>query len=165
MSYTIEPLRSDHERATFVCGKDSLDRYLKQQASQDIKRHLATVYVLCESPSLVILGYYTLSALSVVPQDLPEALARKLPRYPLLPAILIGRLARDHRYPGQRLGERLLLDALTRSLHSGIGAIAVIVDALDDEAQRFYEAYGFRLIPDTNRLLLAMSTIEGLVPR
>lgn len=163
MSYVIEPLVSDRERAAFACGKEPLDRYLTHQASQDLKRHLATVYVLCEPPSRTVIGYYTLSALSVTPQDLPDAMARKLPRYPLLPAILIGRLARDLRYPGQRLGERLLHDALTRSFWSGIGAIAVIVDAIDDEAGRFYEAYGFRFIPDTNRLLLPMATVGGLI--
>src|ERR1700730_14382288 len=115
MSYVIEPLRPDHEREAFSCGKEPLDRYLTQQASQDLKRHLATIYVLCEPPSRTVLGYYTLSALSVTPQDLPAALARKLPRYPLLPAILIGRIARDLQYPGRRLGERLLHDALRRS--------------------------------------------------
>lgn len=165
MSYLVEPLAPDHERAAFTCRKEPLDRYLTQQASQDLRRHLATIYVLCEPPARTVIGYYTLSALSVRPLHLPEALARKLPRYPLLPAILIGRLARDQRYPGQRLGERLLKDALSRSFQSGIGAIAVIVDAIDDEASRFYEAYGFRSIPDTNRLLLPMATIAELVKR
>ena len=165
MNYTIETLQPDHDRSGFSCGKEPLDRYLTQQASQDLKRHLATVYVLCEPPSRTVIGYYTLSALSVAPQDLPEALARKLPRYPLLPAILIGRLARDQRYPGQRLGERLLLDALRRGLAMGLGAIAVLVDAIDDEAARFYEAYGFQAIPGTARLLIPMATIERLAPR
>lgn len=163
MSYEIEPLAPDHERAAFSCGKESLDWYLTQQASQDLRRHLATIYVLCEPLARTVIGYYTLSALSVRPHDLPEALARKLPRYPLLPAILIGRLVRDQGYPGQRLGERLLKDALTRSYQSGIGAIAIIVDAIDDEAASFYEAYGFQYIPETNRLLLPMATIAGLV--
>jgi len=162
-SYAVEPLASDHDRTAFSCGKESLDRYIKQQASQDVKRHLATAYVLCASPSRVVIGYYTLSALSVEPGDLPADMARRLPRYPLLPAILIGRLARDRGYPGQRLGERLLKDALTRSLVSGIGAIAVLVDAIDDEARGFYEAYGLRSIPATKRLLLPMATVEGLV--
>jgi GNAT superfamily N-acetyltransferase len=161
--YIIEPLDRSHDRAAFTCGVDSLDRYLQQQASQDIHRDLTVVYVLREPQSSTVIGLYTLSASSLEPTDLPENLARRLPRYPTLPAALIGRLALDSRYHGQGLGEHLLLDALHRCLtiSEQMGTLAVLVDAKVDAARSFYERYGFQRFRDQPyKLFIPIKTIE-----
>ena len=162
----IEPLGDTHDRAAFSCGVDPLDRYIKQQARQDVRRHLAGVMVLrlIQEPA-TIAGYYTLSATSVTLEELPPTDRKHLPRYPL-PAILIGRLAIDRRYQKQGLGEYLLTDALQRSLRAEIGAVAVVVDAKDDRARSFYERYGFQRFPEREyRLFLMMKTFEELYVR
>ena len=101
------------------------------------------------------------------PGELPEAVARKLPRYQLLPATLLGRLAVDQRQRGIGLGGALLLDALHRAYRqsSQIGSVAVIVDAIDDDARRFYRHFNFNELPNrTDRLYLPMKTIVSLFP-
>jgi GNAT superfamily N-acetyltransferase len=161
--YVIEPLSRYHDRAAFTCGVESLDHYLQQQASQDIRKDLAVVYVLHEPQSPIVIGFYTLSASSIEPTNLPENLVRRLPRYPTLPAALIGRLAIDSRFHGRRLGEYLLLDALHRclSISEQMGTLAVLVDAKDDSARQFYERYGFlRFKQQEYRLFIPMKTIE-----
>ena len=130
----IEPLRNGHNRADFSCGNASLDRYLKEQAGQDLRRACATPFVLVsERGDTTILGYYTLSSYGIDVGNLPADVARKLPRYPLIPATLLGRLAVDRRFQGRGMGEFLLLDALHRSLEESaeIAAAAVVVDAID----------------------------------
>jgi GNAT superfamily N-acetyltransferase len=112
-----------------------------------------------------ILGYYTLSAFGVDPGSLPAAVARRLPAYPLMPATLLGRLAVDQRHRGQGIGEFLLMDALHRAYvqSSQIAAIAVVVDAIDDQAARFYRHFNFIPLPDRpDRLFLPMKTIAAL---
>ncbi len=162
----VEPLAPHHERGAFSCGVPSLDRYLIQQARQDAVRRVAAVFVLVGDSPNEIAGYYTLSASSVRLSDVPQEFAKRLPRYPLVPAILLGRLAVDTRFRGHRHGEYLLLDALDRSLRNSaeIGATAIIVDAKDLEARSFYERYGFtRFSPDASRLFLPMKTVEKLL--
>lgn len=161
--YRIEPLDPHHDRAGFRCGVAPLDRYLQQQASQDARKRVAAPFVLIEEPSGMIAGYYTLAATAIQLRDLPPAIASKLPKYPLVPATLLGRLAIDERYRG--LGERLLLDALYRSwrLSSEIASVAIVVDAKDDRAQAFYLRYEFLPFPEQNkRLFLPMSTVGRL---
>ena len=163
--FTLEPLGPHHARAAFSCGVAALDRYFREQAGQEMRRRVAVVYVLVERDTAAIAGFYTLSATGIDVSALPAELARRLPRYPRLPAILLGRLAIDQRFRGQDLGKGLLLDALARGYHlSGqIGALAVVVDAKDDAARRFYEHFGFRrLADDENRLFLEMATIASL---
>lgn len=162
----IGPLRKDHDRAAFSCGVPELDQYLQKQAGQDARRYTAAPFVLCETDRTVVLGYYTLSAISIDVGELPDEQARKLPRYPEIPATLIGRLAVDQNRRRERLGEFLLMNALDRSLrHAGeIAAAAVVVDAKDDCARRFYESYDFRIFPDRpNRLFLPMTVIKTLL--
>lgn len=96
----IELLGGQHDRAGFACGKEALDQYFQRQVTQDARRRLASPFVMV-MPGGSIGGYYTLSSTAVRLHDLPEELARRLPRYPLVPAILIGRLAIDRRYHGQ----------------------------------------------------------------
>lgn len=164
-AYVIEPLASLHDRAAFSCGEPSLDNYIKKQASQDIKRDLAACYVLSGSEQSTIIGYYTLSAASVELSDLPPEIARKSGRYPLIPAVLLGRLAVDQRFQGTGMSTLLLLDALRRVLRTGIGVKLVLVDALHETAAQFYEHYEFRHFEDQPmRLYLPMSKVCDLFP-
>jgi len=161
--FRAEQLAKYHRREDFSCGVEVLDRYLKQQANQDLRRDLAVPYVLVEVATGHIAGYYTLSSFGIDPTSLPEGEARRIGRYALIPAIIIGRLARDLRYRGQGIGELLLVDALRRCwvLSKQMGAWAVVVDAKDDAARQFYERYGFlRTIDDADRLFLPLKTIE-----
>jgi len=166
-SIFIEPLASHHDRAAFSCGVEALDRYLRHQASQDVRKHVAAVFALVEGDKPAVLGFFTLSATSVRLSDLPESTAKKLPRYPLVPAILLGRLAVDRSRRGKGYGELLLIDALKRCLGAkDIGWMALIVDAEDEEAVAFYERYHFiRFSPASNRLFLPRATIASLAPR
>jgi len=163
--FALELLGAQHPRASFSSGVAALDRYFREQAGQDMRRRAAVVYVLVERETGMPAGYYTLGATGVDVATFPADLARRLPRYPRLPATLIGRLAVDQRYRGQGLGKGLLLDALARSYHLShqLGALAVVVDAKDEAARRFYEHFGFRrLVDEPNRLFLAMATIAEL---
>lgn len=160
----IEPLGKGHHRAAFSCGSDALDNYLKTQASQDGAKHVAVCFVLTPDGKTVA-GFYTLSQYSVDLVKLPEDIAKKLPKYPEVPATLLGRLAVSETFRGQKLGEFLLLDALDRCLRqsSQVASVAVVVDAKDEAAQRFYEHFEFMSLPDTpGRLFLPMRTIEKL---
>ncbi|MCR6631504.1 MAG: GNAT family N-acetyltransferase [Magnetospirillum sp.] len=159
----IGPLNPSHDRTAFSCGVEPLDRYLATQAGQDMRKHVAACFVLTEDRDPSIRGYYTLSATSLALADLPDELVRKLPRYPVLPATLMGRLAVDCRHRGRRFGELLLLDASARTLRSEIATYAFVVDAKDENAQAFYEAYGFRRLPSAGRrLFLPVASIAKL---
>ncbi len=145
-AYRFEPLRDQHNRAAFSCGVESLDRYFRTQAGQDSRKRVASCFVLAAKDGSVA-GYYTLSATSIALVDLPPDLAKRLPRYPAIPATLMGRLAVDHRRRGQRLGELLLFDAFSRTLRSEIASYAFVVDAKDETAEAFYERYRFMCCP------------------
>ena len=164
--YSVDLLGAGHDRTAFDCGVAVLNSYVQQYARQDMERGIATPYVLVPSANHTeIAGFYTLTATAVKLADLPEHTARKLPRYPLVPATLLGRLAVSLTYRGKGLGERLLVDALKRSLEASriVGSAAVIVDAKDPSGVRFYERYGFKLLPEQDlRLFVAMKTIEML---
>ena len=161
--YRVEALGKQHDRREFSCGVETLDRYLKEQAGQDVRKRVAAPFVLCKGSSDTILGYYTLSSLSIDIGAWPENIARKLPRYPVVPATLLGRLAVDARVRGQGMGEHLLVDALLRALDASrkVASVAVVVDAKDNAVAAFYRQYGFTLFIELpNRLFLAMKTIE-----
>ncbi|MBZ5617678.1 MAG: GNAT family N-acetyltransferase [Acidobacteriia bacterium] len=166
--WVIEPLGNHHNRADFLCGNASLDRYLKEQAGQDLRRACAIPFVLAPrrgDPS--ILGYYTLSSYGVDIGELPVEVAKRLPRYPLIPATLLGRLAVDRRHQGQGIGEFLLMDALHRALVQSavVAAAVVVVDAIDAGAAEFYRHFGFVAFPSiAGRLFLPMKAAAGLFP-
>lgn len=167
-SISVEPLGRQHDRTAFHCGSEALDRYVKQQARQDADKRVAAPFVAVRAPDTRVLGYYTLSASVLTLADLPDELARKLPRYPQLPVTLLGRLAVDQSAKGQGLGEYLLLDALNRSLAYAdqIAAMAVVVDAKGDEAVRFYAHYGFMAFQaQPRRLFVPMVTVAKLLGR
>lgn len=109
-----------------------------------MRKHVATCFVLAEAENSVIAGFYTLSAAGLILTELPPDLAKRLPRYPQIPAVLLGRLAVRHDLHGRRLGETLLMDAFTRTLRSEIASFAVVVDPLDSSAAAFYARFGFR---------------------
>ena len=160
--YRVEPLGASHDRTAFHSGVPELDRYIHHQAGQDARRKVAAPFVLLDS-SGSILGYYTLSAYSIQLGELPEPIARRLPRYPLLPATLLGRLAIGSTCRGQNLGRFLLMDALHRSwkITSQVASVGVVVEALDQTARSFYLHHEFEPLQDhPNKLFLAMSTIE-----
>jgi predicted GNAT family N-acyltransferase len=157
-----------HDRGSFSCGVESLDRYLKTQAGQDIRRKANAVFVLSEqdAPSR-ILGFYTLCAMAISPGEVPEAARKHIPRYPLVSATLIGRLAISKDRQGQRLGAVLLADALQRAFESAstVGSSMVVVDALDESAADFYAAHGFVRLPDSLRLVMPMRLAGGRAER
>lgn len=165
-SFFVERLNPRHDRERFTCGVEALDRYLRVQARQEMTRDIAVVYVLvpADQPATVA-GYYSLSSTGVRLSDLPETTRKRLPRYPLVPATLLGRLAVDETFRGRGFGERLLVDALKRSLTASrsVASVAVIVDAKDATGATFYARYGFIAFPDQPlRLFLPMKTIAAL---
>jgi GNAT superfamily N-acetyltransferase len=165
--YRVKRLGQHHDRAAFSCGEDTLDAYFRQRARQDDDRNVAKTFVLYDTQDDRVAGYYTLNSAAVHLKDLPPETQRRLPRYPLVPVILIGRMAIDQGYQAQHLGESLLYNALRRACEVGTGEIAataVIVDALHDAARAFYERYGFQRFPDSElRLFLPMQPIGQLL--
>lgn len=160
--FSIEPLESHHNRAAFNCGNEQLDRYLNDLATQDKKRNIAIPYVILDIKRQKIIGYYTLSMSSINLEHLPRSIAKKLPKYPIVGVILIGRLAVDSDYRGYGWGKLLMMDALSRSLGVSrtTGCFAVVVDAFDDEAVRFYQRFEFQTFPDQPyKLFRTMSNI------
>jgi hypothetical protein len=165
MPYRFEPLSPGrHDRTGFRSPAPALTAYLQQRARKDAERHLAVTFVMVEeSAPTVIVGYYTLSNYTVELAELPDDPVRRLPRYPGLPATLIGRLARDERFPGT--GKFLLMDAILRaySQTETSGSIAVVAEAKDEAAPRFYTKHGFlRLGIEPGRVYLAMNTVRRL---
>ncbi len=156
--FVTEALSREHDRVAFRSGVDPLDRYLREFALQDMKRRLAGCFVALDD-ARKIAGFYTLAATSVAVDALPPELTKRLPRYPLIPAVLMGRLAVAAEYQGRGLGRALIFDAAIRTDHLGIGAFAIIVDAKDDRAVGFYRANGFAPIPgEARRLFVPVAT-------
>ncbi|MBK1725256.1 GNAT family N-acetyltransferase [Thiocystis violacea] len=148
-----------HERAAFCSGVEALDRYFREQVTQDVRRRLTNCFVLTDVVDGVV-GYYTFSASSVPLTALPERLSKRLPRYPVLPAGLIGRLAVDSRYQGQGWGGLMVVDAAARAIRADPAIYALIVDAKDDHAAAFYARLGFqRFTGHERRLFIPLSEI------
>jgi predicted GNAT family N-acyltransferase len=166
----IEPFGANHKslRMAFTCGSAPLDRYLKEQSSQDAKKRVAIPYILMSEDNRIA-GYYTLSADNLRVDDLPTELVEKLrlPRYPVVGATLLGRLARDLSFKGHGIGELLVADALKRSLRASrqVASFGVVVDAKDAHAHSFYREFGFIPFPESEgRLFLLMKTVEQMWP-
>ncbi|HLH21395.1 MAG TPA: GNAT family N-acetyltransferase [Chloroflexota bacterium] len=141
--FRVESLTSAHDRIAFVSGTPALDRYFREQVTQDIRRRVSACYVALEITTGKIAGYYTLSAASVLLGELPQEMARRLPRYPSVPVARLGRLAVDQACRGRGLGSALLWDAVARAARSEIAVFALVVDAKDGQAETFYRHYGF----------------------
>lgn len=162
--FQVFRLESSHERSAFHSGSEPLDSYFTQQVSQDVRRRVTTCYVALTKDHQIS-GYYTLASASVLLSDLPTALSKKLPRYPTVPAIRMGRLAIDNKFKGMGLGAALLADALTRSIRSEIAAYALLVDAKDEIAAAFYKHHGLVAFPSQAlKLFLPLATVAGITP-
>jgi ribosomal protein S18 acetylase RimI-like enzyme len=141
--YVIETLATKHDRTGFSSGVELLDKYFREQVGQDVRRRVTACYVVVEIDTNKIAGYYTLAAGSVPLVDVPEQLARRLPRYQTVPVARLGRLAVHLDYRGQKLGGVLLWDAMTRAARSEVAVFALVVDAKNDQAVSFYHHHGF----------------------
>ena len=169
VAYEIVPLDRDlHDRAAFACGKEVLNRYLREQAGQDSKRRVAAVFVATRPGEPPVLGYYTLSQASVLLDTLPVGQRKRLPRYPSVPVTLMGRLAVHTSAQRSGLGGLLLGDACRRAaaVADEVASAGILVDAIDDDAVRFYEYFGFLPFPESpHRLFLPMNTIRDATSR
>lgn len=164
--FSFELLGPHHDRAAFSCGNPALDDYLWTKARKERDLGYCSVVVMVEgtTPS-AIAGYYTLSAHTLDISALDDRLRTKMPKYPLVPVTLLGRLARASHMDGRHAGETMLMHALAQSARSAatIGSHAVVVDAIDDRASEFYRRYGFIAVKsDARRLYLPMETIRKL---
>lgn len=158
--FRVAPLGSHHDRAAFDSGSEPLNRYLREQVSQDLRRRVAACFVALAGERRIA-GYYTLASASLLLADLPAGTARKLPRYPTVPAVRMGRLAVDRAFQGQGLGGALLADALYRAARPEIAAYALVVDAKDEVAMTFYRHHGFIALPDSPlTLFLPLATVQ-----
>ena len=163
--FRMEPLGSGHDRSAFHCGEEALDRYLQTQATQDVRRRMANCFVAIEVATSRIAAYYTLSSASIPMIDLPSEETKRLPRYPTLPAVRIGRLAVDHGFQGRGLGAALLADAAHRAKHADIAAFTLLVDAKNEQAVAFYQHHGFRtLVSQPKTLFLPLATARKAHP-
>ena len=162
--WVIERFGSTHERAAFTSGKPLLDTFLRALVSQYEKRRLGRTFVATEPNSTRVAGYYTLAAGAFDVSCLPAALRKKLPKH-ALPTILLGRLTVDVAFRGRRLGETLLFHALHTDLELSetLGAFAIDIWAIDDEARTFYRKYGFLALEDDPlHLYLPMQTVAAM---
>ncbi len=160
--FRVVPFDKNDSRTAFNCGSEPLDRYFQQQVTQEIKRRITACFVALTSEQMIA-GYYTISATSIPLTGLPPNTAKKLPRYPLVPAIRMSRLAVDQKFKGQGLGGALLADALHRAFVSDIAAYAMLVDAKDIEAAAFYQHHGFISLPDSPlSFFLPLATASGI---
>lgn len=162
--YRIQLLDATLDRSGFSSGSEPLDRYFHQQVTQDTRRRVTSCFVALNNQQRIA-GYYTLASSSVVLSDLPESIAKKLPRYPSVPAVRMGRLAVDQTAKGQRLGAALLANALARASRAEIAAFALVVDAKDQAACNFYLHHGFIAFTNTPMsLFFPLATVKPLLP-
>jgi GNAT superfamily N-acetyltransferase len=152
--FIVEPLGPSHDRTEFTCGVDPLDRYFREAAGQDVRRRATACFVAREVATNRIAGFYTLAAAGILLAQMPVRLAKRLPRYPVVPAARLGRLAVALAYHGRKLGGALLWDAVERASRSEVAVYALVVDAKDDQAESFYPHHGFVPFGDTPRTLL-----------
>jgi len=157
--FTVAALDLEANRSDFCCGSEPLDRYFRTQVSQDIKRRVAACFVASDAQRQIA-GVYTLASASIPLTALPQVFIGKLPRYPSVPAVRMGRLAVAQSFRGTGLGAALLADSLRRAATAEIAAYALIVDAKDEEAARFYRHHGFMALPEQPLFLfLPLATV------
>ncbi len=157
-------LQKFHNRNNFDCGIASLNDYIKRQASQAVKKKLSVCFVFTLNNE--VKGYYTLSSSSIPLEDVTEKYSNKYPKsYSSIPVILLGRLAIDKSIQGKKKGEYLLVDALKECYEvakNKIGAIAVIVDLINENAENFYKQYGFIKLEKSEKMFIPMNIIRKL---
>ena len=162
-AFSVGLLSAGQDRSQFQSGAQALDHYFKQLVGQDVRRRITSCFVATNADGHVA-GFYTLASASIPLNDLPPALLKKLPRYPQVPVVRMGRLAVDLAFKGQGLGAALLADALTRCCNADIAAYALVVDAKDDTAAAFYRHHGFLALPEQGlTLFLPLATARSLL--
>lgn len=160
--FRVAPLDAAHERSLFCSASEPLNRYLHEQVGQDVRRRVTACFVALTDEQRIA-GYYTLASGSVLLADLPVAVGKKLPRYPSVPVVRMGRLAVDQSFAGQGLGAALLADALERTARAEIAAYALLVDAKDEPAAAFYRHHGFIALPCAPlTLFLPLASLQSL---
>jgi GNAT superfamily N-acetyltransferase len=162
--WQIVPLGPDHDRSQFACGKDDLDRWIRQYAKQSEELGILHTYVAVPKGEGRVLGHFAIRTSEVQYARVPADEVRRLPKYPL-PTILLSRLAVDRSVQGKGLGTDLLMAALAKSLRVSEVAGAYLVDvvAMDDDARNFYKRFDFReLVDDPKQLFLRMSKVKKL---
>jgi len=158
--FQLAPLDAAHDRAAFNSDSEPLNRYLREQVTQDVRRRVTACFVALADENRIA-GYYTLASASLMLADLPASIGKKLPRYPTVPTVRMGRLSVDQAFKGQGLGGALLADALDRAARSEIAAYALIVDAKDDTAAAFYRHHDFIALPESpHTLFLPLATLQ-----
>lgn len=161
----VFPFDKKFNRKNFYCGVYSLDHYIHHQVSQDIRKKLATCFVLLDDDKNII-GYYTLSSDGISRDNVPFKFRKKIPHNYSVPVILLGRLAVDKIHKNKGYGAFMLVDALKRSFQiseKSIGAMAIIVDPINDVALSFYEKYGFLKLVDSGKMFLPMKVIKDII--
>jgi ribosomal protein S18 acetylase RimI-like enzyme len=162
-TYRCEALAAHHVRERFRCGVAELDRYFRQLVTQDIRRRVTTCFVAVAADGIVA-GFYTLASAGIPVNDLPPEVARRLPRYPVLPAARIGRLAVDSGYRRRGIGGILVMDAAARALRAEQANFALLVDAKDESAAAFYRHHGFAALASRpHTLFLPLATAAKLI--
>lgn len=151
---------AQHDRSNFDCQSAPLNHYLCGQAGQDMRRRVAACFVAIGGDGRIV-GYYTLASASVLLTDLPDEVSKKLPRYPSVPTVCLGRLAVDHTCQHQGYGGVLLADALERAIQSEVASYAMVVDAKDAAASAFYQRHGFVEFPSSPRKLFLPLAVVG----
>lgn len=165
MDFDVVPFEKKHRREGFDCGISELNYYLLQQSGQDVRKNYAALFAAVENVTNAVLGYYTLSNASVILNNIPDEIRKKLPRYPEVPAVRLGRLAVDVSMQGHGLGAILLADAVIRSIYSPVAWTAMAVDAKDERACSFYQKFGFkRLLNDDRHLFVMRQELEQYFP-
>ncbi len=152
----VIPLTGSHDRQAFDCGRQELNDWLRQVARQHQDKGLSKTFVAIrdEEPARIC-GYYALTLAELENRHLPEVRRKKMPRR--IPGVRLGRLAVDRQYQCNGLGELLLVDALVRAqrIHTEADGMGLFIDAIDEDAARYYRRFGFEACPD-NPLLLFM---------
>jgi len=160
LPFRVVALDPGQNRSGFKSGSEPLDSYFQQRVAQDIRRRVTACFVALTRDQRIA-GYYTLASASVPLSDLPPAIGKKLPRYPSVPTVRMGRLAVDLDFMGRGLGSALLADAIYRAIRSEIAAYALVVDAKDESAVKFYRHHGFIALPSASQtLFLPLATVR-----
>lgn len=161
-AFRVQALDASQDRTTFCCGVPQLDHYFQQQVGQDMRRRYASCFVALDGGQQIA-GFYTLASSSMLLSGLPTSIAKKLPRYPTVPTVRMGRLAVGRQFKGMGLGGALLADALARATRADIAAFAMVVDAKDETAASFYRHHGFTALPETPlSMFLPLAVAVGL---
>lgn len=162
--YDLELLSGGHDRQAFACGRESLDRYLKETAKGHLAKGISVTRVLVERgavPPKRIFGYFTLTTIVAEAKDWPGA-AKGLPQMPV-PMVLLGRLATDREFQGRGIARLLIAAAreIAAASLQGTGGIGLAVDAAEEEVVPLYEKYGFRRVAqDSMRLFLPTASLR-----